>query len=51
MRIRTYGVVRGVMLKHPPTRLFLLYSHGLHTQPLPRTSYIPVKNTLALSVF
>ena len=20
MRIRTYGVVRGVMLKHPPTR-------------------------------
>jgi len=21
MRIRTYGVVRGVMLKHPPTRL------------------------------
>ena len=22
MRIRTYGVVRGVMLKHPPTRLF-----------------------------
>ena len=24
MRIRTYGVVRGVMLKHPPTRFFLL---------------------------
>ena len=22
MRIRTYGVVRGVMLKHPPTRFF-----------------------------
>ena len=24
MQIRTYGVVRGVMLKHPPTRLFLI---------------------------
>ena len=22
MRIRTYGVVRGVMLKHPPTRFW-----------------------------
>ena len=23
MRIRTYGVVRGVMLKHPPTRFIV----------------------------
>ena len=24
MRIRTYGVVRGVMLKHPPTRFLVV---------------------------
>ena len=28
MRIRTYGVVRGVMLKHPPTRFFVPDQRG-----------------------
>ena len=38
MRIRTYGVVRGVMLKHPPTR----FGNLLPAAPLPE---IPLLKT------
>ena len=36
MRIRTYGVVRGVMLKHPPTRFAgTVKSWAPHRQEMP----------------